>query len=139
MENFIEKNSYSRMLKRLVWSIVIILLNSKISILNPIGIPIGLYLGLNHTLIGQLLRPNWASIALQLGLNCEPTFAPKSSYRWLSACYELSHFERFLVRGQSQSQKSPFSVLKNRLFVSIYLQSSSVPKFNLCWIFNFFW
>jgi hypothetical protein len=48
----------SRMLKRLVRRIVIIPLNSKLSIFNPIEYSIGLRLGLNHTLIGQLLGPN---------------------------------------------------------------------------------
>jgi hypothetical protein len=40
-QNFFEKKSNSRMLKRLVGRIVIIPLNSKISILNSIGYPIG--------------------------------------------------------------------------------------------------
>jgi hypothetical protein len=46
------------MLKRLACRGVIITLNSKISTFNPIGVPIGLRLGLNHTLIGQLLGHN---------------------------------------------------------------------------------
>jgi CubicO group peptidase (beta-lactamase class C family) len=57
-QNFCEKNPNSRMLKRLACRRVIITLNSKISTFNPIGVPIGLRLGLNHTPFGQLLGPN---------------------------------------------------------------------------------
>ena len=121
-QNFFEKKSNSRVLKRLLWRIVIIPFNSKISILNPIGYPIGLHLSLNHTLIEHQLRPNWASIALRLGLNCKPTFAPKKCYCWLSTSYKVSHFRDICDHLPLRSQKSSFFVLKNRRYIRFFLQ-----------------